>query len=93
MIKLSAFYPNGEGKIFDMDYYRNKHNPMVAGLLGDAWKAASVDTGLAGLGGDSPPPYAACGHLYFDSMADFQNSFGSNPKRSCYPAVWPFTSI
>jgi len=78
MIKLSAFYPNGEGKTFDMKYYRDKHLPMVAGLLGDACKAASVETGLAGLGEDMPPPYAACGHLYFDSMADLQNSFVAN---------------
>jgi uncharacterized protein (TIGR02118 family) len=78
MIKLSAFYPNGEGKTFDMDYYRDKHIPMVAALLGDACKAASVETGLAGLGEDKRPPYAACGHLYFDSMADLQNSFGAN---------------
>ena len=78
MIKLSAFYPNGEGKTFDMDYYRDKHVPMVAELLGDACKAASVEAGLAGLGDDTPAPYAACGHLYFDSMADLQNSFGAN---------------
>ncbi len=78
MIKLSAFYINGEGKTFDMDYYREKHIPMVAGLLGDACKAASVETGLAGLGDATPPPYAACGHLYFDSMSDLQNSFGAN---------------
>ena len=48
MIKLSAFYPNGEGKTFDMDYYRDKHIPMVAALLGDACKAASLENGLAG---------------------------------------------
>ncbi|WP_199856368.1 EthD family reductase [Lunatibacter salilacus] len=78
MIKLSALYPKGEGKTFDMDYYRDRHIPMVARLLGDACKAASVETGLAGLGPDTPAPYAACGHLYFDSMEDLQNSFGAN---------------
>ena len=35
-IKVSVLYPDGEGKTFDMDYYCNKHVPMVAGLLGDA---------------------------------------------------------
>ena len=39
MIKLSVMYPNGEGKTFDMDYYCNKHIPMVAGLLGDVVRA------------------------------------------------------
>ena len=78
MIKLSAFYPNGEGKTFDMNYYRDRHIPMVAELLGDACKEAQVEKGLAGLGPDTPAPYAACGHLYFDSMSDLQNSFGAN---------------
>jgi len=29
MIKVSVFYPNTEGKKFDMAYYCNKHIPMV----------------------------------------------------------------
>ena len=29
MIKVSVFYPNEEGKKFDMDYYLNSHIPMV----------------------------------------------------------------
>jgi hypothetical protein len=29
MIKLTAFYPNEEGKKFDMRYYFNKHIPMI----------------------------------------------------------------
>ena len=33
MIKVTVMYPNEEGKKFDMDYYVNKHIPMVAGLL------------------------------------------------------------
>lgn len=56
MIKLCVLYPNGEGKTFDMDYYREKHIPMVAGLLGDACKAASVETKLASLEPDTPAP-------------------------------------
>ena len=75
MIKLSAFYPNGEGKTFDMDYYREKHIPMVAELLGDACKAASVETGLAGLGDNTPPPYAACGPIRNAGIHDKQPGF------------------
>jgi len=42
MIKVSVLYPNGPGKTFDMDYYSNNHVPMVAGLLGDAVKGATI---------------------------------------------------
>lgn len=78
MIKVSVLYPAGAGKTFDMDYYCNKHVPMVAGLLGDAVKGATVEKGLAGGAPDAPASYAAMGNLYFDSVADFEKSFGPN---------------
>lgn len=80
MIKLSVLYPNGEGKTFDMDYYCNKHIPMVAGLLGDAVKGATVESGLGSAAPGSPAPYAAMGNMYFESMESFQNSFGPNAE-------------
>lgn len=76
MIKVSALYPNGAGKTFDMDYYCNKHMPMVAGLLGDAIKGATIEKGLAGGSPDAPAPYAAMGNLYFDTVQAFENSMG-----------------
>ncbi|WP_198675220.1 EthD family reductase [Pleomorphovibrio marinus] len=79
MIKLSVLYPNGEGKTFDMDYYRDKHIQLVGRLLGDHLKGVAVETGLAGLGEpDTPAPYIVCGHLYFDSMSDLQKSVSAN---------------
>ena len=78
MIKLSVFYPNQEGKKFDMDYYCNKHIPMVAKLLGNAVKGASVEEGLGGGAPGDPATFIAMGNLYFDSMESFQNSFGPN---------------
>ena len=78
MIKLIVLYPNGEGKKFDMDYYCNKHIPMVAGLLGDALKGATVENVLSGEEPGSVPPYLAVGNLYFDTLEDFQKSFGAN---------------
>ena len=80
MIKLSVMYPNGEGKSFDMDYYCNKHIPMVAGLLGDAVKGATVESGLGSAGPGSAAPYAAMGNMYFESMESFENSFGPNAE-------------
>lgn len=44
MIKVSVLYPKSESSSFDMDYYCNKHVPLLQRLLGDAC------TGVAGGG-------------------------------------------
>jgi uncharacterized protein (TIGR02118 family) len=81
MIKVSVIYPNGDDKKFDMDYYCNKHVPMVATLLGSSVKGATVEKGLGGGAPDSQAPYAAMGNLYFETMQEFQNSFGPNADK------------
>lgn len=78
MIKLSVMYANAEGNTFDLNYYLNKHIPLVAKLLGDAVKGATVEEGISGGAPGSTAPYAAMGNLYFDSLESFQNSFGPN---------------
>ncbi len=80
MIKVTILYPNSEGKTFDMDYYTNKHMPMVARLLGDSLKVYKIDKGLSGRTPDEPKPYLAIGYLYFDQLSAYQNSFGPNAK-------------
>ena len=79
-IKVSVLYPGGDGKTFDMDYYCNKHVPMVGGVLGDAVVGATVEKGLGGGAPDSPATYSAMGNLYFNSMQAFENSFGPNAE-------------
>ncbi|RDY62007.1 EthD family reductase [Flagellimonas nanhaiensis] len=81
MIKVTILYPNGEGKTFDMDYYANKHMPMVARLLGDSLKLQAIDNGLSGRTPDEPIPYLAIGYLYFDQLSAYRNSFGPNAKQ------------
>jgi len=81
MIKVAIFYPNGEGKTFDMDYYSNKHMPMAASLFGDSLKAMSIDKGLANGAPDMPVQYLAIGYFYFDTMSTFQNSMGPNSEK------------
>jgi uncharacterized protein (TIGR02118 family) len=76
MIKMTIFYPNEEGKKFDMDYYVNSHIPMVMEKLGGAVKGGNVDQGLAGGEPGSPAIYVAMGHLLFDSVEEFQSAFG-----------------
>lgn len=81
MIKVSVLYSGGAGKTFNMDYYCNKHLPMVSGLLGDAVKGSSVEKGLAGGAPNSPATYLCMSNLYFDSIEAFQNAFSPNTKQ------------
>lgn len=80
-IKLTVLYPNGYGKTFDMDYYCNKHIPMVANLLGDAVIGASVEGGLSSAFPGSPAPFSAIGNMYFESLESFEKSFGPNAAK------------
>jgi uncharacterized protein (TIGR02118 family) len=80
MIKVSVFYPKSDNSKFDIDYYCNRHMPMVKQKLGAALKKMEVDYGLAGGAPGSKPAYAAMGHLYFDSVEAFQAAFGPNAK-------------
>jgi uncharacterized protein (TIGR02118 family) len=75
MIKVSVLYPAGEGAKFDMDYYCKSHMPMVRRKCGAACKNVAVEQGLAGGAPGAPPTYVAMGHLYFDSVAEFQAAF------------------
>jgi uncharacterized protein (TIGR02118 family) len=80
MIKVSVFYPNNEGAKFDIDYYCNKHIPMVRQKLGVACKTAAVEQGIAGATPGSRPAFIALGHLYFDSVEAFQTAFGPHAE-------------
>jgi len=80
MIKVTILYKNSDGKTFDMDYYSNKHMPLVASLLGDSLKLLAIDKGIAGRTPDEPIPYLAIGYLYFDQLSAYQNSFGPNAE-------------
>lgn len=74
MIKVSVMYPYLSGSIFEMDYYLNKHIPMVKDALGEGLKRVDVDCGIAG-GGNAEPVYSVMAHLYFDSVGSFKRSF------------------
>jgi uncharacterized protein (TIGR02118 family) len=76
MIKVSVMYPNAEGKNFDMEYYLEKHIPMVKELLGASLKGANVEKGLSGADPSSTATYAGLGNMYFDTAEDFGKAFG-----------------
>ena len=81
MIKVAIFYPNGEGKTFNMDYYSTKHMPLAATLFGSSLKAMAIDKGLANAATGEPVPYLAIGYFYFDTMASFQSAMGPNSEK------------
>ena len=75
MIKVSVYYPKTEDVEFDVDYYCNRHVPMVMEELGDACIKVSVETGICGANANEPMLYVAVGHLYFESLEIFQKAF------------------
>ncbi|MCH7815280.1 MAG: EthD family reductase [Proteobacteria bacterium] len=80
MIKVSILYPNSADATFDMDYYCNSHMPMVQEKLGEACKRMAVEAGISGAAPDSSAAFIAMGHLYFDSVDDFQEVFGPHSE-------------
>jgi uncharacterized protein (TIGR02118 family) len=80
MIKVSVLYPAGETSKFDMDYYCKSHMPMVQQKLGAACKSMAVEQGLGGGTPGAPPTYTAMGHLYFDSITEFQAAFAPHAE-------------
>jgi uncharacterized protein (TIGR02118 family) len=80
MIKVSVFFPNEEGKKFDMDYYLNSHIPMVQEKVGATLKGGAVEQGLSGIEPGSPATYVAIGYLLFDSVEAFQSAFGPHSE-------------
>lgn len=49
--------------------------------MGSALKEVAIEKGLAGGAPDSPAPNVVMGHLYFDSIEAFQNSFGPQVEK------------
>lgn len=72
MIKVTVFYPNGEGKTFDMDYYTRKHMPLMAKFFN--LKFLAIDKGIAGGAPNEPVPFLAIGYLYFDKLSDYESA-------------------
>jgi len=50
-------YPAGEGHTFDIDYYFNKHIPMILAVTGPACKKAKAELGISGGAPGVAAPY------------------------------------
>ncbi|MBU2952801.1 EthD family reductase [Marinobacter sp. F3R08] len=80
MIKVSVLYPKTNDSTFDIGYYRDTHMALVRDRLGDACKRTAIESGLAGGAPGQEPTYIAMGHLYFESVDQFQSSFGPHAR-------------
>lgn len=74
-------YPSSEGSTFDMDYYVNKHLPMVGELMGEVILGTSLEKGVASAAPGAPAPFMAIAHIYCNSPEDFTTSFGQNIEK------------
>ncbi|NCD68823.1 EthD family reductase [Mucilaginibacter agri] len=78
MFKVTILYPNGDGKTFDMDYYQQKHMPMVAGFLGKNLKFYEIDKGISGRTPTNKVPYLAVGYFYVKDVAEYNKAVGQH---------------
>jgi len=76
MIQVAVQYPRAEGAKFDMDYYCNKHMPMVQERCGDALKNMTIVEGMSGGMTGQPSANVCVGTLTFDSLETFQSAMG-----------------
>lgn len=81
MIKVTILYPSGDGNTFDMEYYADKHMPMIEELFGESLKELEIDEGIGGGAPQEPSPYLAIGYLYFDKLSDYENAFETNSEK------------
>ncbi|MRG90420.1 EthD family reductase [Polyangium spumosum] len=80
MYRVTILYPHAEGKRFDLDYYVQKHVPMVRALLGPfGLRSAEVAEGLPRNG--APPPFVVIASMTFDSLEDFQRGMAQHGRQ------------
>ena len=78
VFKVTILYPGGEDKTFDMDYYENKHMPMVAGFIGQNLIFYEIDKGIAGRTPDDKVPFVAVGYFYINDAAEYNRAIAQN---------------
>ena len=78
MFKVEILYPDGDGKTFNMDYYENKHMPMVAGFLGKNLKFYEIDKGIAGRTPNGKAPFVAAGYFYIGDVTEYNKVIAQN---------------
>lgn len=81
MIKVSIYYPNEEGKKFDIDYYTNKHMALLHEKLDSLGLIRSeVEKGVSDADPSAPPRFVAAGTLYFDTVEHVHEGFKTHGR-------------
>lgn len=78
MYKVTILYPDGEGKTFDMNYYEQKHMPMMAGFLGETLKFYEIDKGILGRSSSEKPTFLAVGYFFITSIDEYNKAIAQN---------------
>ena len=84
MIRVSVFYPAGDGSTFDHDYYRDQHVPLCLRTWG--LESAEIDKGVNG-------PNVAAVHFKFESLDQFQTAMSSPGTAEVMADVANYTNI
>ena len=81
MIKVSVLYPNEPGKKFDMDYYTNKHLPLVHQRLDSMGLVRSeAEKGVSSADPNAPAPFVAGVALYFNTTDEVHEGFKTHGR-------------
>lgn len=82
MLKFCIMYPKTPDGRFDIDYYRNKHLPMVKDKLGSICIGTSADDCIEGLAPGSAPQFSAIGYVYLglDNPEDFRRLYAPHAE-------------
>ena len=92
LTKIAIMYPYEEGKTFDMDYYKTKHMPMVAGYLGENLVKYTIEKGLSSGIPNSPLLYMAIGTFFVKNLDEYLEAVG--PNRDAIRADFPnYTNV
>lgn len=78
MFKITVLYPHSDGALFDHEYYRDKHMPLLRSLVGDACIRYEIDRGLAGGEPGQVAPFVAMCHVFVTSIEAFQTAIAEH---------------
>jgi uncharacterized protein (TIGR02118 family) len=81
MIKYTVMYPMTPGTRFDLDYYVNKHVPLLMSVAGDACRGYQVSKGVSAGSPGSSPLYGVMIDVYFDSVEAFEKAIPPHAAR------------
>ena len=76
MFSVNVLYPNSDSFKFNMNYYLDKHIPLVSKLLGAALTGVIVQQGMSGAAPGSTAEFGVITILRFASLEAFQQAFG-----------------